>query len=178
MRKNIINQHSQEVLPTFHRSDVFGGSLAYSRISSDWEHDCAAQCILHIMELYGGADYEAVADQLYAKKEWEDCNKRWTFTKKIEWMMSHLGATTYSIYTTLIEITHRDWDLMHIDDCELTLREFSFVNRHIHVMAVGTSNHITPVIDGVVYDAWDSTNRKVSCVIFPYLPYHQMDFVV
>ena len=177
MKNYQVNPDQQQVLPTFDRAEVFGGSLfMISGEDVEWENDCAVQCILHIMRSqFGGADYETVAQRLHEKKEWSATDKRWSMVKKIDWMTHHLSPTLGSVHETLEELTGFDWGFYRINT-EPTLREFAWMNRFIHVMAVSTRMHITAVQDGIIYDGMNSMNRKVRNVMLP-ARYHLEDII-
>lgn len=175
-----VDPHLQQVLPIVYRADVFGGMFHETHAlnaEEAWDKDCAAQCIVNIMEIeYGGVDYQTVADRLHSKKRWEDAGKRWTFTRKLEWMMDHTGATTLAIYETLSELTMSDWDYLVINS-DIPLSEFAWDNRHIDVMAVGTPKHITAVADGIIHDSWNSSKKPVQSILFPCLYFKTIDFI-
>ena len=171
MRLKQVNPAHQLVIPTIAPQDAFGGWLyrdSFEGASGFWERDCATQCIMHLVNPdYGEFDYETVAGILHEKKQWEDTAKQWSFVQKVEWMMHHLAPTTVTILETLEELTGELWDLLPIGE-EFTLREFAWEYRYIPHMAVSTKKHITAVKDGVIYDFWDSTRRRVEAVMLPY----------
>ena len=168
-----VNPHLQEVLPIFSRQDVFGGSL-YKRsfLSANGIHknDCATQCILRIMVSgfphLPHIPYEAVADLLQSKKRIEDADSDWSCAEKEEWLGHHIAPTLDSILKTIIELTDVDWKWKGLST-EMTLREYAWENRNVPIMAVQTSKHISAVVDGLIYDWFDSRDRIVKSVMYP-----------
>ena len=170
MKRTQVHPNRQLVLPTIDRLDVFAGTLYLdSHASKDgyWDKDCATQCILNITKACGfDVTYEDVASALRKRKRIEDAEPNWSHAYRDAWMESHLSPCMWAIYEALEELTGVQWYWVEPKK-PYTLQEYAWEFRCIDVMAVSTKRHITAVLDGVVYDFWNSLHKTVISTLYP-----------